>query len=167
MNSESKIVAFHEAGHAIAALNFGQPVKDIRISPNPGTVRGNSTKDDENRIILLAGIVAASLLESGFQAKYDWDLVKNYGGDKDLENASKYKCYNGFLSIEEALERAWDLLYKNRTPLIRLADELEQKKQLSEDEVVSLTSDIQKCPLPDVLDDEVFEKMIKQDKRRV
>ena len=156
-------VCIHEAGHAIAALNFKCRVKEMNYSPEPESGKTQielHNNDDENRIIALAGIVATSLTEANFQAEFDFNLMKNFGGEYDCQKALSYS--NGVVSIEQALNHEWDLLRQNKDALIRLAESLGEQRHLTEDVIFSLTGNIKRLPIPNLLDDNVY----KNQKRR-
>ncbi len=110
--------------------------------------------DDENRIIALAGIVATSLTEADFQVKFDFNLMKNFGGDDDCNKAKSYS--KGVVSIKQALECDWNLLYQNKDALIRLAKSLGERRHLTEKEILSLVGNIKRQPIPNLLDDNVY-----------
>jgi ATP-dependent Zn protease len=79
ISDEDLATAYHEAGHAIAAVALGKPVAKVTIERNSMRLgqcqmsqrRGQPVKDEleVQMMILLAGVVA----EARFTGDYNWD----------------------------------------------------------------------------------------------
>jgi ATP-dependent Zn protease len=100
MDSEyDEAVAYHEAGHAVAALALGRPVQHVSVLPDrenlglcefrKGAFRPSEDWLEREILISLAGIAA----EARFTGNYAWD-----GASRDLQFVRR-------LAVERAGER--------------------------------------------------------------
>jgi ATP-dependent Zn protease len=126
-NSDRRGVAYHEAGHAVAALALGLRVKKIEIEfdgdASPGAISIEPTAKELSSVdriaICFASEAAAEIFDAPMKSKSYW--ADRYQAEKlteGLDEESKSALE------QEGYQRAVELLTANREQVVKVAEYL-------------------------------------------
>lgn len=143
MPHNRKLVAYHEAGHAVMALHLGDEVVSVRIQPDdedrPGLTEttGKRKSIEEQALCLLAGGRAEMLAQPGSQevsvlARKDEQCLVNLLHDhlhsQEFEGDTLDKAYE---ATGPLAEKATQLLKRHWQVVVAIADALIARPELS------------------------------------
>jgi hypothetical protein len=133
--------AYHEAGHALAAVHFGFRFQCVEISPTPLVDHGNWYVGRITGVLKHGpALWAAQFCLSGpiAEARYtrtNLAWVLRYGGASDYRNAKRALGVGSFWSVDEATALTRHLIGKRWSAIKEVAAPLLEQRRLDFSEV--------------------------------
>ncbi len=132
LNSCYSRVAIHEASHAIATLELGGKVDSIIINGDESYIKARCIcyhlENYKNNIIFAAGMAGEKIIFN----EQEYNL---HNSELDIENIIKS---TGYKNLNQFLHEAEYILQSNQQLIINLAENLEEKRHLSREEVLEI-----------------------------